>query len=246
MRRTTEIMDDLIASGLTARQIAMLAELAMAAAVEAVKAPEETPEQKKKRISRETSARHRVSLRVTNASPETESPDVTERHEMSPGDTNASPPRVRVEDITLTKVLSGITAAVDAREIGDTEDWPKVSKLAEHLASLIESPLLDPQKSHGLVSAGRLLAWKAAGASWEHDVLPIVGGLSRKARGRINAWGYFDDAISQSIADNRRALEIPAARATGPPSLASYTDRMAADHAESKRLALAELERRHG
>jgi hypothetical protein len=81
------------------------------------------------------------------------------------------------------------------------------------------------------------VAWKREGASWEHDVLPVVAGVCANRRSRIASWKFFDQAVARSIADNRAALEIPIAqpRATGPPSL---MDRITAERAEARRIAL--------
>ena len=89
MRSTSEIMAALIATGLNPEQIALMAELTASATASA--ATPETPEERRKRISRQTSARHRASHNVTDASPGvTEptpisvSPNVTSCHQTSP------------------------------------------------------------------------------------------------------------------------------------------------------------------
>jgi hypothetical protein len=100
----------------------------------------------------------------------------------------------------------------EAREAGS--DWP-AGKAAQHAKLLVEavsSSRLDPSRMPDLVTtAGLLDAWKRCGASWEHDVLPVVTALTRKTGPPIRNWKYFDPAIAQSVADNRRALQIPAA-----------------------------------
>jgi hypothetical protein len=121
------------------------------------------------------------------------------------------------------------------------DDWPEgaASSHAKRLVADVASPWLDPHKQLALnTTEGRLAAWRAAGASWEHDVVPVVTALCAKQRSLIASWKFFDQAIARSISDNRAALEIPAhqPRATGPPSL---TDRIAAEHAEARRRALA-------
>lgn len=241
MRHPNDIMADLIASGLTVQQIALMAELQSAAAVEAVRAPAETPEERKKRVSRETSQRHRASLRVTDASPEVRAQDVTARHQTSPNVTPVSPPHVRVLDNNLTKVLTGSDVDVDVEaRAGDTDDWPKVKNLADYLAEQIESPWLDPHKTLALAGSGNLiLAWKRAGASWEHDVLPVIGAICRSRKSPVGSWSYFDKPILQSVADSRKALALPEARSTGPPSgITSLTDRIADEHARARKIAL--------
>lgn len=122
-----------------------------------------------------------------------------------------------------------------------SDDWPE-GKPTDHMRLLIEavsSPWLDSSKSHGLVTtSGRLAAWKRDGASWDHDVVPVVTALCAKQRGPVSTWKFFDQAIGRSVADNRAALEIPEAgtvRATGPPS---FADRIAAEKAEARRMVL--------
>lgn len=123
----------------------------------------------------------------------------------------------------------------------DPEDWPpgKASDHARLIVETVASPWLDPDKSPDLVTtAGRFVAWRRQGASWEHDVLAVISGLCAKRRSRVSSWKYFDEAIARSIADNRAALVIPIAgsvRATGPPSL---IDKITAERAEARRIAL--------
>jgi hypothetical protein len=72
---------------------------------------------------------------------------------------------------------------------------------------------LDVARQPGLtLTAGRLAAWRRDGASWEHDVVPVVTSLARKRGQAIASWKFFDAAVAQSIADNRQALKIPEAR----------------------------------
>jgi hypothetical protein len=90
-----------------------------------------------------------------------------------------------------------------------------------------------------VTTRGRLAAWKRDGASWEHDVLPVVTGLCAGRRSRIASWKFFDQAIARSIADNRAALEIPEAgrvRATGPPG--GLAAQIGAEWAEARRRVL--------
>lgn len=94
-------------------------------------------------------------------------------------------------------------------------DWPE-GKAPDHAAMLCDiaaSPYLDWVKQPGLCQTnGQLHAWRRDGASWEHDVVPVVTTLARKARRPISSWKFFAAAIAQSIADNRQALNIPEAR----------------------------------
>lgn len=145
------------------------------------------------------------SQNVTSDGQEMASQSVTNRHE-------ASQPRAHVRDISSNITDTGQVVVVIA------DAWPR-GNATDHMALLVEeaaSPRLDPNKTPTLVtSAGRLPAWKRDGASWQHDVLPTVTVLARQRGSPIRSWTYFDDAIAQSIANNRRALEIPE-HATAP------------------------------
>ena len=93
--------------------------------------------------------------------------------------------------------------------------WPEgdCRRWAELLAAEANTHRLDPSKAEGLLlTSARLAAWRAAGASWEFDVVPTVTALSGRAGRKITSWKFFDDAIAQSIADNRAALSIPEAQ----------------------------------
>lgn len=127
-----------------------------------------------------------------------------------------------------------------AREVSpQTDDWPS-GDLVDALVAEIASPWLDPTKSPGLITTGgRLTAWRREGASWLHDVVPVVRGLCASRNQLVTSWKFFDAAIGRSIADNRRALEIP--EATGPPRLVSLTDRITAEKAEARRRTLKML-----
>ena len=127
------------------------------------------------------------------------------------------------------------------RAVPSSDDWPegRASDHADQLVALVASPWLDPSKSPDLVTTrGRVAAWKRDGASWEHDVLPVVTGLCANRRSKISTWKFFDDAVARSIAENRAALEIPEAcgrRQTGPPG---WVDQIAAVNAEARRRVL--------
>lgn len=146
-------------------------------------------------------------------------------------------PSLRSEEL----VVGG---GVGERErVRQTDDWPdgKASDHAEQLLAIVASPWLDPCKSPDLVTTrGRVAAWKRDGASWEHDVLPVVTGLCANRRARISSWKFFDAAIARSIAENRQALEIPEAGRVVPlrPGGESFADRNAADIAEARRRVL--------
>lgn len=94
------------------------------------------------------------------------------------------------------------------------DDWPEgdCRRHADLLAAEANTHRLDPSKAEGLLlTSARLAAWRAAGASWQFDVVPTVTALAGRAGRKITSWKFFDDAIAQSIADNRAALSIPEA-----------------------------------
>lgn len=112
-------------------------------------------------------------------------------------------------------VVQLVETVVESQEPAPANDWPE-GKAPHHAALLCElarTHNLDWVKQPGLVQTnGQLHAWRRDGASWEHDVVPVVTTLARKARSPITSWKYFAAAIAQSIADNRQALKIPEAR----------------------------------
>lgn len=161
---------------------------------------------------------------------------------------NDDPPRARVRDITPNSENNHNYTLPSASAISD--DWPpgKASDHAELICAEMASPWLDPNKSQGLVTTvGLLDRWKRNGASWEHDVLPLIRGRLMNRRKPVSTWGFFDDAIDETIAANRAALRIPEAGqvvpirpGTGPPM--SLTDRIGADNQQSYALAMKMLE----
>lgn len=92
------------------------------------------------------------------------------------------------------------------------DDWPD-GKPLDHARLICEAAAtvhLDLARSPGLVqSLGRLDRWRKEGASWEHDVLPVITGRMAGRRSAITTWSYFDAAIGESIAANAAALTIP-------------------------------------
>jgi hypothetical protein len=123
---------------------------------------------------------------------------------------NDSDPVVQVVETVVEEPMP-VSAVVD--------DWPtgKASDHASLLAAEANTHRLDPSKTEGLLlTSGRLAAWKAAGASWEFDVIPTITALAGRSGRRITSWKFFDAAIAQSIADNRQALTIPEARHARP------------------------------
>jgi len=120
-------------------------------------------------------------------------------------------------------------------------DWPE--KPLDALVAETLSPFLDTSKTPGLItSSGRLVAWRRSGASWVSDVVPVVAALCSKAKGPINSWSYFDTAIAQSIANNRRDLSIPDA---APPRANGFGGRFDAADAreEGRRQLMQEMTR---
>jgi hypothetical protein len=94
-------------------------------------------------------------------------------------------------------------------------DWPEgdARRHAELLSQAANTIRLDPSRQPGLTTTlGRLAAWRRDGASWEHDVLPVVTTIAAKPGQPISSWKFFDAPIAQSIADNAAALKIPEAR----------------------------------
>lgn len=127
-----------------------------------------------------------------------------------------------------------------AVEAGD--DWPDGNAF-QHAKLLViecETARLDLDRQQGLVtSTGRLHQWRQDGATWTYDVLPVVKVIARKQGPPIKSWTYFDGAISQSIADNRRALQIPEASHERPNSPASKRTAREDNFGRSYRAAMA-------
>lgn len=165
-------------------------------------------------------------------------------------DSRSDPSRTRVRDNLPRLVSTGLAVAVAERE-RESDDWP-AGNATDHAKLLVEatgSPWLDPSKSLDLVTTtGLIAAWRRDGASWEHDVKPVVLGLTAKRRAAIGSWKFFAGAVAQQIADNRAALQIPEAQVVPlrPGGGASFTDRIAAENAEARRRALAMMEQRNG
>ena len=202
------LIEDLIKAGtapaLVGRVVQAIAEAAVPPADEerATKGAMRTRRWRDRKASQNVTERHGD---VTGDASPKASQSVTDRHE-------ASQPRAHVRDISSNILDTGQVVVVIA------DAWPR-GNATDHMALLVEeaaSPRLDPNKTPTLVtSAGRLPAWKRDGASWQHDVVPTVTVLARQRGSPIRSWTYFDDAIAQSIANYRRALEIPE-HATAP------------------------------
>lgn len=122
----------------------------------------------------------------------------------------------------------------DADDTG-ADAWPN-AQIVETLIAEVGSPRLDHTKSHGLVlSSGRLMAWKAAGAKWRRDVVPTITACCARSTGPIRSWSYFDGAIADAIANNTRALEIPEARPHERPHADPKTAKRTANDANNAR-----------
>lgn len=241
--RDAALIADLFDAGVDAALVARVAKALASAGGEKSKAALRTEKWRAKKASQN----------VTEASPRDVTKIITERHETSPDRHRVTSPRTCGEDNLSRLEITGlvVVGGVDARKPDQqTDDWPmgNAKRHAELLVETVASPWLDPQKSGGLVlTTGRLDAWKRQGASWEHDVLPVVTSATAGRRSKINGWTYFDDAIANSIAANRKALEIPEAgrapRGQGPPSI---TERIGSEIAEAKRRALEQLSAQNG
>jgi hypothetical protein len=176
-------------------------------------------------------------------------PEHAEDH--STGNSTGIPPETaaltRVRDNPSRLVITGQTVVDVSASAGDQpDDWPTGNHV-EALVAEVSSPRLDPDKSQGLhLTAGRLVAWRRDGASWQFDVLPVVKAACAKSKTPIATWKYFDTAISVSIAENRRALEIPDAAATprgqGPPM--TFAAQIGAENTEARRRAFELLDAR--
>jgi hypothetical protein len=136
-------------------------------------------------------------------------------------------PRARVRDITSNSENNHQVGVVVSASAPVSDDWPdgNAHRHAALIVAEVASPWLDPHKSPGLVATeGQIAAWKAAGASWQFDVLAVVRASMAKRRQAVGSWRWFRDAVAQSIADNRAAMAIPEATVipirpgTGPPT----------------------------
>jgi hypothetical protein len=170
--------------------------------------------------------------------------NVTSRDSHVTGRESRDPsPRARVSEYITNSENNHLAAAVAKTRDELSDDWPEggAQRHAELIIAEMASPWLDRDKSPSLVSsAARLASWKRDGASWEHDVLPVIRARLARQRKLINSWGWFDGAIGENIASNRAALAIPEAgeivpfRQVGPPK--SYAEQSSAawDYAMGK------------
>ena len=155
----------MLAAGLPHDQI-----VAAVAEMEANIPRQETADERRRRVSRESSRRLRAKGGDGNASP-----NVTKRHAepVTRGDENTSPvtdlrhqtsrPHARVEDINPTKVLTGISLSLErVREcagdaIASMATHPGIANLAPLTSLLTADPPCEPDEVYGAVSAAA--AW---------------------------------------------------------------------------------------
>lgn len=235
MRDPVQIITDLALSGLSPEQAELVRELtACLASSGDTRTARQARNARYYAKQRDERERLKASEKRLKAS---ESEASEQRLKASENVLNSDAPRARREDNLLTTEGPCQTDDDDLR----ASDWPNDPLKA--IVAEVASPWLDPSKSPGLITTGgNLNRWRREGASWEHDVLPVVRGVCAKARKPIGSWSYFDAAVSQAIADNRRALTLPEAR--GSPVVVNLTDRLAAEQAEARRLAFARLDAR--
>lgn len=184
--------------------------------------------------------RHQASPSVTETNREDVTETVTNRHETSP-------PRAHVRDITSNSENNHNHTLPNASASSD--DWPpgNANQHAKLICAEMASPWLDMDKSPGLVTtAGLIASWKRDGASWEHDVLPLIRGRVMARRSAVTTWKFFSDAIGETASANRAALKIPEAGTvvpirpgTGPPSI---VDRITEENRQARELAFKMLE----
>lgn len=102
-------------------------------------------------------------------------------------------------------------ALIRGREASE-DDWPD-GKPFDHAQILVreaEAVNFSLDRSPGLGQGiAALHRWRRDGASWEHDVVPVVTALARKARTPIKSWSYFEDAVAANVAATRAAMTIP-------------------------------------
>lgn len=196
--------------------------------------PSETPEERKKRVSRETSQRYRASRNVTNASPDVTEEDVTKRHQTSRGDTAMSP-LARVVDINPSTEITGIissisktrecpdwkTMLVEARQAaGDVGDFTRPAMLhAGDLRRLVEPLSGEPCEWSEVLDAIRMTCARQA------------------ARGKqLTTWAWVrDDAIA--LRDKRLTAHMPSPKVVEIRSaFLTSGERAAAARAEGRRM----------
>lgn len=209
MSLSAKAIDALVAAGASAEMLAAVMKADLSALEEKRAEKREADRIRKQRERAKTATVHNVTRDTT----ESEGHGVTVADNTDNKEAPA-PTYTRGEDNLSRLVDTRIAVAVvaEAREPGS--DWPKgdAHQHAKLLVAEANSHRLDPNKEQLLVrSAGLLEAWRRDGASWVFDVIPVVTTIARARGSPIKSWKFFDPAIAQSIADNRRALDIPAA-----------------------------------
>lgn len=236
MNEVRQIIADLVAAGVDPMLIGRVAEAIASAAKPAV--TEDDTLERRRAWDRDYRRKKRMSGGKSGGQ------EVDAASVLSGGNppdihpTNADLARVRDINPYSENNLSAVDDDVDAR-IVHSDDWPK-GEVAKALVEAVGSPWLDPAKTPGLTTtAGIIGSWKRAGASWEHDVVPVIRGVAAKSRKPIQSWRFFSEAVAQQVADNRQALAIPDARVVplrggqGPP--VSYSERSTASWDEAMR-----------
>lgn len=164
--------------------------------------------ERRENIQPDTKSDRRAHNRLSVQTKQTSCPNLPD---TVSGLTSFEPLEEPSEEVAAVAREAELSAAAD--------DWPAGSAI-DHARLLVEAAgtvRLDPSRQPGLMTTmGRLAAWRRDGASWAHDVLPVVTGLAQKRGPPIALWKFFDAAIAQSIADNRAALQIPDPRHAGP------------------------------
>lgn len=203
--------------------------------------PAESKEERRKRISRETSARHRASRNVTKRHQEQADNGDAECHETSLGDARTSPPRAHVRDKPLDIIpLEFPPSSPSAREV----DWQ--ARLEE--AKAAAGPMLGANP--GLLVWRELKALVEQGCEWGEvlDAIRVVAQRQAQRRKPITSWTWVkDDALAfrdRRLAGFAEPNITPIRPGQGPPQ--SITDRLADENRRYRELLTAELDRRNG
>ena len=102
--------------------------------------------------------------------------------------------------------------------------------IMQAIANAVNHPALDPDKHHRLITtAGRIGAWKRAGADDEMIVATIKAVLKTRpaTEGAIRTWAYFDEPIRRAIADAKAMESFDAAVTAGPAAQRAKRSRAA-------------------
>lgn len=215
----------MIAARLPAEQIIRAVE-AMEAAADLAAAGTLTPRQARNRRYYESKGRLNASEKRLNSDDQ----DASENRLKASNSVLNQTPLTRVENNSPLIELDYLAAADAETRVGVAEpapgspgpagsDWPPgtTGALSALLVAAVNegraqpTARLDPIRQPGLTQTlGQIFLWKTGGASWEHDVVPVVTALARKTGPPIKGWNYFADAIAQSMAANRKPFEAQA------------------------------------